>query len=358
MRKVFLLVFILATGYWLLATPPSTLAGPQSTSYELRDYTFGAGGTTSNESTTYSLFGASGEVEYNSLTSTNYRLGGGLNFTILANTPAAPTFTNPATNYDRLKFVIDTGGNPTDTVYAIAISTDNFAADTRYIQDDNTVGSALGAEDYQTYTNWGGATGEFVRQLQRGTTYYIKAKARQGNYTESPYSAVSSATTSDPSLTFGLDSSTISFSNLNVGNSYTDSAKQTVLTTSTNAYGGYIVYGKATQALTNDAATGTISNFSGTNSIPLSWTGAGFGYTTDDSALSGGTVDRFTNGGPKYAGFVTSGNGDPVADHTDVVETSAISDEEFTISYRVTATTTTRAGTYRNTLMYIIVPTF
>jgi hypothetical protein len=335
----------------------NVFAGPESTSYELRDYTFGSGGTTSNESTSYSLFGTTGEVDYGKLTSSSYALGGGLNFTILAETPPAPTFTNPATNYDRLKFVIQTGGNPTETVYAIAISTDNFASDTRYVQNDNTVGSSLGAEDYQTYSEWGGATGEFVRQLQRNTTYYLKVKARQGNYTESSYSVASTATTSDPSLTFGLDSSTITFANLNVGNSYTDSTKQTVLTTSTNAYGGYIIYAKATQALTNDGAT-TISNFSGTNASPLSWSGTGFGYTTDDSALSGGTSDRFTNGGPKYAGFITTGNGEPVADHTDVVESSAVSNEEHTISYRVTAASTTRAGTYRNTLMYIIVPTF
>lgn len=358
MGKNFFLLFLIFNFVLYSFIAQSAFAGPTSSSYELEQYSFGAGGTEGADSSTYSLFGSIGEVELGKLNSTNYTFGGGLIFTQNADTPPAPTFTNPATNYDRLKFVVQVGTNPTDTLYAIAISTDDFVADTRYIQDDNTIGNSLGVEDYQTYTNWGGASGEFVRGLSRNTTYYIKVKARQGNFTESSYSASSPATTSDPSLTFGVDSSTITFSNLNVGNSYTDTSKQTVLTTSTNAYGGYTVYAKETQALTNDSSTGTITNFSGTNSTPISWTGTGFGYTTNDSDLSGGTADRFTNGGAKYAGFVTSTFGDPVADHTAAVESSPISSEQFTVSYRVTAENTTRAGTYRNILIYVVVPTF
>ncbi|MBI1863168.1 hypothetical protein HYS00_03540, partial [Candidatus Microgenomates bacterium] len=93
------------------------------------------------------------------------------------------------------------------------------------------------------------------------------------------------------------------------------------------------------------------------NASPTSWSGVGFGYTTDDSNLTGGTVDRFTNGGPKYAGFGTSAPGDPVADHAGAI-TTPVSNESFTISYRVTGNVLTKAGTYSTTVIYTVVPTY
>lgn len=348
--RVFLYLALFAVCYSQFAS--FALAGPESTSYELKDYTFGSGGTTGSDSTTYSLFGVSGEIDPSSLTSTSFKLGGGISYTMKANVPAAPTFTNPATNYDRLKFVINNGGNPTDAQFAIAISTDDFVT-TNYIQTDNTVAST---QAWQTYANWGSATGEFVRTLAPNTTYKIKVKARRGNFTESEFSETASATTSNPSLTFGISSASLTFDNLNPANSYTDSAKTTVLTTSTNAYNGYTIYGRNTGLLTS--GSNTIPAFSNPNSAPTTWSGTGFGYTTDDSSLAGGTADRFTNGGPKHAGFTTSAPGDPVADHTVVVEDTAISNEQFTVTYRVTGDSGTKAGAYTSTVVYVVVPVY
>lgn len=84
----------------------------------------------------------------------------------------------------------------------------------------------------------------------------------------------------------------------------------------------------------------------------------GFGYTTNDSNLSGGTANRFTAGGPKHAGFTTATPGDPVADHTEVIEDPTVTNEQFTITYRVTASETTTAGAYTNTVIYVVVPTY
>ncbi len=331
-------------------------AGPTSTNYELKDYGFGGGGTQKSDSTNYSIFGLAGEVESGRPASTNYQAGVGLIYTMQANVPPAPTLSNPATNYDRLKFIIQNGDNPTDAVFAIAISDDNWIT-TKYIQNDNTVGTVLGSEDWQTYANWGGASGEFVRTLAANTTHKIKVKAKRGNFTESGYGPESaSVATSNPSLTFGISSATLTFANLNSGNSYTDSTKTTVLTTSTNAYNGYVTYGRETAVLTSGA--NTIPDFVSPNSAPTVWSGTGFGYTTDDANLSGGTADRFTNGEPKYAGFTTSAPGDPVADHTAVVEDPTVTNEQFTITYRVTASETTPAGAYANTVIYVVVPTY
>ena len=126
--------FILASGFLLLASASAALAGPQSTTYELIEYGFGAGGLSGADSTSFSLFGTVGEVDMGKLTSDTYGLGSGLVFTVKADVPPAPSLTNPSQNYERLKFIVNEGGNPSDATYAIAISTDNFVADTRFIQ--------------------------------------------------------------------------------------------------------------------------------------------------------------------------------------------------------------------------------
>ncbi len=332
-------------------------AGPKSTNYELVEYGFGAGGTntTGTQSTNYALFGTAGEVDNGKLDSTNYSSLNGLIWTMQASVSAAPTFSNPSSNYDRLKFTLNSAIGPADTTYAIAISTDNFVSNTNYIQSDNTIGPTLGSEDWQTYPQWGGTSGAYVTGLSANTTYYIKVKAEQGNFTESRWSSASSATTSSPSLTFGLSAYTLTFDNLGSGNSYTDSTKSTTLTTSTNAYNGYIIYGNVTQPLTKGATT--IANYASPNSAPTIWSGTGFGYTTNDSNLTGGTPDRFTNGGPKYAGFTTSSPGDPVADAAGPV-LSAIVNQQYDISYRITVDAAQAAGTYTSTVLYIVVPEY
>ncbi len=335
-------------------------AGPQSTTYELKEYGFGSGGDSSIDSTTYSLFGTAGEIDMATSSSTTYIAGGGLVYTLLAAVPPGPTVTNPGSNYDRLHVVVQTGNNPSDTLFAISLSD---GTSTYYVQNDRTIGAALGSEDWLPYTGgltvgWGDSTGFDVTNLKNNTTYTIFVKARQGNFTESGWGPGTAGTTLDPTFTFGVDSASITFSNLNSGNSYTDSTQSTVLTTSTNAYNGYIVYGYETQPLTHTVdGSKTIGNYAGTNATPTTWSSTGFGYTTSDSSLTGGTADRFTNGGAKYAGFGTTTPGDPVADHASPISSPVIN-EQFTISYRVTASSSTTAGQYRTTVVYIAVPTY
>lgn len=350
------LIFILASLFLLLYSVPVVLAAnPSSDTYQLRNYGFGAGGTASSSSDIYRMTGVAGQMEAGQPFSDTYKVGGGLVFMLMANVPPAPTFTNPAANYDRLKVVINVGGNPTDATFAIAISTDNFAADTRYVKSDFTVGTTPTASDFKDYsTGWNGASGRFITSLLSNTTYYIKVKASTGNFSESSWGPTASVATSDPSLTFGLDTSSIAFSNLNAGNSFTDASKQTTLTTSTNAYNGYIIYAKETQPLTGPT---TIDNYGALNDTPTIWTGIGFGYSSTDSVLTGGTADRFTTGGPKYAGFSTSTQ-DPVADHSTPIQDPTLTNESFNILYKVVAPSTIEAGQYTNTIIYTVVPTY
>lgn len=357
LKKLLTYYFLPGLLITLFAYQTAYAALPSSSSYKLDGYSFGGGGTSNNTtSSSYGLNGTVGEVEFGRPGSSSYKAGSGLTYLLNANVPAAPTLSTPGNNYDRIQFSINTSSNPTDTTYAIQISTtSNFSSGNNYVKSDGTLGTSLATTDYQTTSNWSTNANNFITGLSSGTTYYVRVKARQGKYSESDWGPSASIATQNPTLTFSLDSTSITFSNLNAGNSYTDSSKSNVLTTSTNAYNGYTIYGKVTQALTTPDGS-TIANYTSPNSAPTTWSGTGFGYTTNDTNLSGGTANRFS--GSKYAGFTTSTNGDPVADNAGPVTTTPISNEQFTISYRITGDNLTKTGTYSNTILYSIVPSY
>ncbi len=226
------------------------------------------------------------------------------------------------------------------------------------------IGTTAGGNDTQDWTYTGSnGTNSYIDAtgltLKTGQTYFISVKAtdQAGN--------VSAAISSDgqavaPTLTFSYASgSAITFDELNSGNSWTDSGKTTVLQTSTNAYGGYIIKVRAIGKLSlANNPTYYIDHYGSSNSSPSVWSGSGFGYTTSDSNLSGGTGNRFTNGGPKYAGWTETSPGDPVADHTDNVTGTPISNEQFTITYHVTGSPTSPAGKYQTTIIYTCIPQY
>lgn len=252
------------------------LALPASTSYKLDTFGFGGGGLGNGTSTNYSINALSGEQSAGQLDGTTYDLGSGLSYIQQADVPPAPTFTNPSNYYNKLHIVLSVGGNPSDTKFAIAISSDNFASDTRYVQSDNTVGATLGIEDYQTYAAWGSATGEDIIGLAPGTTYTVKVKAWQGKFTETGYGPTASASTINPTMTFDIDVSSIdtessdtstTFNNLYAG-TVTDSDKKIwvdFLTNSENGgrvyvYGGNAGLQSAVASYTIDAVNGDLAS--------------------------------------------------------------------------------------------------
>lgn len=267
---------------------------PASTTYQLKDYGYGGGGVANGTSSSYALEGIVGEQNAGKLDGTTYDLGAGLQFTNQANVPPAPTFTNPSSYYNKLKIVLDTGGNPSDTKFAIAISTDSFASDTRYVQNDNTVGSALGSEDYQTYTTWGGGSGSLIIGLVSGTTYQVKVKAIQGKFTETGYGPTASAATDTPKLTFDIDVSasdtdtgppfTTNFGNL-IASTVTDSPEKIWVDFTTNGESGGKVYVYGSHAgLASTRASYTIGAVTG-NLTSLS---EGFGAQGASATQSAG----------------------------------------------------------------------
>lgn len=155
------------------------------------------------------------------------------------------------------------------------------------------------------------------------------------------------------SLDVSISDYDIDFGTIEPGSSPTN--QQNTITVSTGASHGYIVYTFSTQALTHtDYPTITIPDWTGTNSSPTIWTtGEGFGYSTNDYTLTGGTPDRFS--GPKYAGFSHTGPGDPVADRTGPTLSS---DGQNTITYRLGTLSTQTAGNYTTTVVFVVVPEY
>lgn len=273
----------------------SVFAQPASDNYQLTDYGFGAGGTTNSSSSTYSLFGTLGQVEMGNLSSDAFQIGSGLEFTINANVPPAPTFTNPSNYHNKLNLVLDDGGNPTDNEFAIQISTDNFSSDIQYVQNDDTVGATLGVEDWQTYTNWGGGSGFDILGLDANTTYQVRVAARRSQFfTQSAWGPSASASTDPLTIVFDIDVSptdsetsapyTVSFGNLSAG-SVTTASDRVWIDLTTNAESGGFVYVYSTNGGLNSSTTSyTISSLTG----DLSSVGEGFGIRSNSVTQSSG----------------------------------------------------------------------
>lgn len=217
---------------------------------------------------------------------------------------------------------------------------------------DYSIGTSPGATDVLTWANTAGTSvTESSLNLHTSQPYYFNVRAidNAGN--------VSTVVSSNgqyvaPTLTFSVSPGTITFDRLNAMNSFTDTAAATV-TTSTNAYGGYVVRGWAS-TMTSDQG-GSIPAYGGTWSSPSTWSGEGFGYTSSDSSVQGS--NRFNNE-TRFAGFPSIGPGDILADHTSAVSGTPINNESFTITMRVTAPSNQQAGNYQSTIRFSAVAIF
>ena len=99
----------------------------------------------------------------------------------LANTPSAPSVTDPAE--DSLDVTVNPNGNPSHTQFAIRDTTRGV-----WIQPD---GSSSGSETWQTASQWG----VVVTGLSPGTTYEFRVKARNGDDAETDLGPTGQGTT-------------------------------------------------------------------------------------------------------------------------------------------------------------------
>ena len=268
-------------------------AFPASSNYSLDTYGFGSGGTAESSSSNYSISAETGELSGDRASSNNYIGLPGLISTQLANTPSAPSFTNVSNDTNKLLLIVNTSSNPSDAEYAIAITDDAWVT-TRYVQNDNTVGGTLGAEDWQTYVGWGSGSGEYVVGLDANTEYTVKVKARQGNYTEGPWGPEASASTTDLSISFDIDVSAsdsetaapylVDIGILTAGSVTTATDKIWIDLDTTADSGAYVYVAGDNGGLTSSTQAYTIGAYSG----DLSGQGEGFGLRTASVAESSG----------------------------------------------------------------------
>ncbi len=267
-------------------------AAPGTSNYQLRDYGIGTGGGTGSTDN-YRFEGITGETSGPRMGTDTYSAGTGLQEVQQAGVPPAPAFTNDGNWVNKLHFTVNTGDNPSDARFAIAISSDNFVT-TNYIQNDFTIGATLGLEDYQTYANWGGASGEEVIGLSADTAYSIKVKATQGDLTESAFSATATAATTELSLGFDMDVSntdeetsppySISFGDL-FANTVTDSPSKIWFDIDTSSSNGGRIYIVGTNTgLKSESSNYTITSSTG----DLSVLNEGFGAQSTSNTQTGG----------------------------------------------------------------------
>jgi hypothetical protein len=175
-------------------------------------------------------------------------------------------------------------------------------------------------------------------------------------------SGISASVTVDPSLSFSIadydtqvngggapsgdfaTSTSLPFGTVAANDSASDAH---TLTVSTNGEGGYTVYTKYTQALTN-SNNNTIADTTGTNASPGSFSGSSsvsaFGYIIDDSDYT-----QFTSN--TWAKFTTSNL--PIATANGPVDGDANH-----IQYKVHVSNTQPPGTYTTTIVHTATPTY
>lgn len=286
-------------------------ASPSSTNYILRNYDLGSGGTGSSSSTSYKLNGVSGSQSGSLQTSTNYDQSSGHQNVQNAAVPAAPTVSNPSSYYDRLKVVLNVGTDPTDTKYLIAVSSDNFVT-SYYVQTDNSISTNVSLTNYQTYTAWGSASGFTMLGLLPSTTYQVKVKALQGNFSGSAFGPTGSAATVAPSLTLSLTTTltasppfSVNFTSLTAG-SVVNGDADAILGITSNAVNGGNIYLESTNAGLHSNAAGTTVN-SATANLTSASSGYGAQVTTATQSSGGPLTSQSPyNGSSNNVGGLTN----------------------------------------------------
>jgi len=227
-----------------------------------------------------------------------------------------------------------------------------------------SIGTSPSGTDIAGWTSAGVSTSVTAASLVLETSaiYYVNVRVTDVAGNQEVYSTDGQQVA--PSITFGTGAGDVTFNNLNNANAYTDT-ETTVLTTSTNARSGYVIRSYATGLLTS-AAGDTINMFDGgTYAAPDEWLGGdrGYGFTSTDLLVQG--VNLFNpvtclggGSGPCYVPFSQTPSGDIVADNPGIVSGTPISNEQFTITHRVTTDATQSAGAYQATLVFSATATY
>lgn len=272
-------------------------------------------------------------------------------FRIDTSSPTGSVYDGPTSGVD-----LDYNNGSLDELEANWIIDSNASGLAEY---EVSVGTTPASTDVSSWVSVGTSTSTTISGLNLNTSqpYYVNVRTTDNANNTSILS--SDGIFVAPTLSFNIDTSLLDFGNVNSGNSFTVSEDVT-LTTSTNAYNGYVIRGFATGLLTNGSET--INMFDGgTYASPDEWLSGdtGYGYTSSDTLVQG--INKFNNspcpgGGtpPCFAPWSLSAPGDIVADHTGNVSGTPIISEDFVITHRVTALGSQVEGNYSTVIIYNI----
>lgn len=321
-----------------------------SSTYQLQSYGVGPGGTNSSASTTYTAQGSVGEQTNGSTAGTTYTANNGSIQAEQLNVPPAPTLSNGSnTYYNQLNFIINTGGNPSDTTFAVATSTTSNFSTTSYVQADGTLNST---PVYQTYAAWGSGVGAFMIGLTPSTTYYVKVAAKQGLFTNTAYGvAANAATVAASSTTFSVSPNNISLGSLLPG-SVTTSANLSFNFTTGAASGGAVYVSGANSGLLSTLYGYLIPAYTGN----LASQSEGFGVqATNPSQTSGGPLAKASpfNGTGNTVGAVSNVPQQMLVTPAPIVSGTANANVQA-----ISSSTTTASSDYQEILTFIAAGSF
>jgi len=274
-----------------------------SPSYQLNSYGIGPGGSSNSTSTTYHLQATVGEQANGSTAGSTKTANNGSVQTEQLNVPPAPTLSNGSnTYYNKLNVIVSTGGNPSDTAFAIRVATGSCNNSPLYVQASGTLGAS---PVYQTYSSWGSGSGSYMTGLAVSTTYYVNVAAKQGLFTNTEFGACASAATVSPSTTFSISPNTITLSNLLPGSVITSSNLSINFATNGNS-GGTVYVSGANSGLLSNHVSHTIAAITGNLTLQTE----GFGVqATGATETSGGpltTVSPYSSSGSTVGAETTA----------------------------------------------------
>lgn len=357
LSKISIIIIFLCL--FLTGVSASLAAAPSSTNFKMEEYGFGSGGIASASSANFLLYGISGEIETGSPSSTNFIALPGLNFTLQPNIPA-PTITNPSNYYNKLDLIVNNGGYPSDTTFAIQVASNSasFSQNVYYVQADNTLGLS---PVFQTYASWGSGSGITMIGLSPGTTYYARVTAKRGTYQQGPWSATAFASTSNSTLTFSLATTSQSVPPFSVDigiltpGLVTTSSDKITATITTNATAGGLVYLYGTNNGLKSTYAGNYTITSTSNDLSAILEGYG-ARGTAVAETSGGPMRLISpyNGSSNNVGIVDTSKR-TLADSTSAPVTNG--EVSFELKARAKDTTPSAAD-YTDTLTVIATGSF
>lgn len=400
---------VLITVFLLLVFPKSFAEDLDSTNYRLVSPSSGETANGPVSSPTFSILVDSSPVDDFTTTSTNYTSRGG---TASFTEPKVPQLTCFETStssgtcssgsngmqevcsapgcYDRAKFRIDTQSNPSDTRYAIQVSTtSNFSSDIFYVDGvSRLLKVSLTITDFLYACDWEGTTLASycaspnttwqrynVLGLTPGTTYYARVAALHGSPTNGSYTQ----TTWGPSLSVATQNTSLSI-DIDIAASVAGSSSPPYLinlgtmtagsvTTSTN----YIIVRHTTNALfgtrvlirgLNGGLTNGVSTITAVNADLASNDGYGLRNDSTTNSQNYGTFIGTITVSTTPNNFADTGGADrvgaPSTTFNPLFTSNSLPLHTGVSGYRVKAkpNLTHTGGSYSEDLTYIPLPVF